>query len=402
MINPPEIPSTAVPAEGECAGRARKQLSFFLSACLGLFVADGVLSLGSALLSAFDIRIPGAAEALVSLVGFSALAITFLTYLLMGLTPLIPKRFFLPIALFYPAGWLLLVPAAIYLQDQILSVILALSLVQVALGLTIAFLLKSGRTSRLELVPAGRLSGRNFSWRHSIVFVLANVVMLAAAITYLGLCSSLAVDHFTDGFVSLRPHGLDVRVRKYIRDDQKTIWLVPMVHIGHPKYYETLSKLLPAGGVVLNEGVTDRKNLLTNDVSYARAATMLGLEEQRKSFELPGKAVAADLDVDQFSPGTIHMLNVVLLPHSKGFNSETLKRLSEYQPTDEDVDQCWDDLLGKRNLNLLAGIASWLPESETIIVPWGAAHMPGIASGIQEMGFRCKEEQGITAIPFRR
>ena len=401
MSNPPELPSAA-PAEGEGAGAARRQVSYLLSACLGLFVADGILSLGSASLSFFDIPIPGVAEAFVSLVGFSALAITILTYLVMGVTPLVPKRFFLPIALFYPAGWLLLIPAAIYLRDQLLNVILVLSLIQVALGAGIAFLLQPGRTSRFELVPAGRLSGRAFSWRHSLLFVAANVVMLAAALAYLGVCSSLAVDHFTDGFVSLRPHGLDVRIRKYTREDRKTIWLVPMVHIGHPKYYDALSKLLPAGGVVLNEGVTDRKKLLRHNISYARAATMLGLEEQRKSFELPGKAVAADLDVDQFSPGTIHMLNVVLLPHSKGFTSETLKRLSDYKPSDEDMDQCWDDLLGKRNLNLLAGIADWLPKSETIIVPWGAAHMPGIASGIQEMGFRCNEEQGITAIPFMR
>lgn len=401
MSTPPELPSTP-PAGVGGAGTARKQLAFFLSACLGLFVVDGVLSLGSATLSFFDIPIPGEAEALVSLVGFSALAITFLTYLVMGLTPLVPKRFFLPITLFYPAGWLLMIPAAIYLRDQLLNVILVLSLIQVALGAGIVFLLKPGRTSRFELVPAGRLSGRIFCWRHSLLFVATSVVMLAAALAYLGVCSSRAVDHFTDGFVSLRPHGLDVRIRKYTREDRKTIWLVPMVHIGHPKYYDALPKLLPAGGVVLKEGVTDRKKLLRHNISYARAATMLGLEEQRKSFELPGKAVAADLDVDQFSPGTIHMLNVVLLPHSKGFTSETVKMLSDYKHSDEDINQCWDDLLGKRNLNLLAEIADWLPKSETIIVPWGAAHMPGIASGIQEMGFRCTEEQGITAIPFRR
>ena len=401
MSNPPEIPPSQCSPGREGAGTARGQIAAFLSFSLGGFIADGIFSvIVYSLIGFLGVKIPGVLDGVVSLLSLAVLALAFAVYCLMGITPLVPKRYFLPLVLIYPATWLLLVPVSIFSIEHINGVLLAVSCCQVALGLGIVFCLRDGKASRWQLVPASRLGKTNFSWSNLSVFAAANLVLLAATIVYLAVFSAMAVDHFSGGFVLLRPDGLSVRIRKFIRDDKKTVWLVPMSHIGGSKYYETLSKSLPQGSVVLMEGVSDRKKLLVNPISYARAATALGLTEQKKKFQIPGKIVPADLDVDQFASGTIDILNVFMLPHAKGLTFETLLKLLQFKPTEEAMRQCWDDLLGRRNRNLVGEIATWLPDTETIVVPWGAAHMPGISAEIQKMGFRCDAEQEITAIPF--
>jgi hypothetical protein len=401
MMTPPEISSAECSQERGGAGAARDQLAVFLSFCLGVFIVDGIVSVAVVFLGGVPgVKIPGVLDGMLSLFALIVLALAFAVYCLMGLTPLVPKRYFLPLVLIYPATWLLLVPVSIYFSGSVRGILLAVSFCQVAFGMGAVFCLRGGKAFRWQLVPADRLGAKNFSWRNLAVFAVANLAMLVATVVYLAVFSAMAVDHFSGGFVSLRPDGLNVRVRKFIRDDNKTVWLVPMSHIGGSGYYEALSKSLPKGSIVLMEGVSDRKKLLVNPISYARAASALGLAEQREKFQIPGKIVSADVDVDQFAPGTIDILNALMLPHAKGLTYETALKLAQFRPTEEAMNRCWDDLLGKRNRNLVGEIASWLPNTETIVIPWGAAHMPGISAEIQKMGFRCDTEQEIMAIPF--
>lgn len=149
------------------------------------------------------------------------------------------------------------------------------------------------------------------------------------------------------------------------------------------------------------EGVTDNRNLLTNKISYKRMATSLGLAEQHEKFAPSrGRVVRADVDVDQFATNTIGLLNVAMLFHSKGVNAETVLALVQYpQPPHFEV-QLFDDLVGKRNQHLLGEIHARLLQSDNIMVPWGALHMPGIAREIQKSGFRLDGTQEYTVIRF--
>jgi len=61
----------------------------------------------------------------------------------------------------------------------------------------------------------------------------------------------------------------------------------------------------------------------------------------------------------------------------------------------------FDDLLRKRNEHLLSELRSRLSDPEPIIIPWGAAHMPGIAAGVEAYGFRLAETQEYPVIRFR-
>jgi len=251
-------------------------------------------------------------------------------------------------------------------------------------------------------VSKEQLGVRAFSWRNLVMFVLMNVfLLLPAVIVYVLVCASLAVGHFTDGFMALRPGGLTVEVRKYVRNDGKTIQLFPMAHVADAAFYQKVSKSFPTNSIVLLEGVTDDKNLLTNHITYKRMATALGLGEQHEDFKpVQGEMVRADVDTAQFSTNTIALLNLVMLLHAKGLTVETLLKLMANSQPPHVQEQLFDDILTKRNEHLLAEIHTHLPQTQDIIVPWGAAHMPGVAKEIQKSGFRLEQSDDYTVIRF--
>jgi uncharacterized protein YbaP (TraB family) len=81
-------------------------------------------------------------------------------------------------------------------------------------------------------------------------------------------------------------------------------------------------------------------------------------------------------------------------------NSEILLKLIQNSPAPDSVEQLFDDLLTKRNEHLLEEIHSYLAQSDHIMVPWGVAHMPGIAKEIQKSGFHLDETREYFVIRF--
>jgi hypothetical protein len=372
-----------------------------LSLFLVLFLTDAIISLADdSLILFFGANFLSGIRLIVGL--FSVLA-SVLIYILIGLTPLIPKRLFVPLTLFSPLTILTTFPLLIYFFRHIALIGWSISLCQILLGLLILGLLQGGFKIRWPMVPENQLGIRGFSWWNLSGFVLVNIFVLPPAVgVYLFLCASMAVNHFTDGFMALRPNGFTVQVTKYVRSDGKTIELFPMAHVADAGFYKQVSQTFPTNSIILMEGVTDVNNLLTNKLSYKRMARSLGLSEQKKEF-VPsrGEVVRADVDVGIFTPDTIELLNLVTLIHSKGLNSDTIHNLLQFSPTPHVEEELFDDLLRKRNAHLLGEIQSHLLESENIMVPWGVAHMPGISKEIQKSGFRLDQTQEYMVIRFR-
>ena len=394
---PPLLSSEPIPRPS--AGR--QVIAFLLSVCLGLFLADAFISLlDDSLILIFGIHALAGTRAVVCCL---AMLMALLIYVLMGLTPMIPKRLFLPLTLFNPIAMLGVVPFAIYAYGRLQQVAWVFSLGQVIFGLSILYLVYGGLKWQWRLVPETRLGARRFSWRNLSVFLLVNIVVLApAVIVYLVVCTALAVNHFSEGFLTLRPSGFTVQVRKYSRKDGKTIQLFPMSHIGESDFYQKVAQTFPTNSIILMEGVSDDRSLLTNHVTYKRMATTLGLAEQHEEFNpTQGEIVPADVDVAQFTTNTIGFLNLVMLIHSKGVNAQTVLQLMRFSPPASSEEELWDDLLHKRNRRLLEELHARLPQTEHIIVPWGVAHMPGIAAEIQKAGFRLEETQDYVVIRFR-
>jgi hypothetical protein len=396
IVTPPPEP----PPPGHKSSPFRKIFAVLLSLCLGWFLVDAVFSfLDDSLTLFFNLHTISLLRGIISIL---ATLMSVGIYFLIGLTPMIPKRLFLPIPLFYLVATLALYPFAIYCYDRMPQVVWAISGCQVILGLWLFFQAQNGIKFRWALVSTGNLGVRNFSWGNLIKFLLTNLfVLLPAVIVYLCVCSALAVDHFSEGFMALRPSGFTVQVRKYVRKDGKVIELFPMSHVADESFYEQVSQTFPTNSIILMEGVTDEHNLLTNKISYQRMARTLGLAEQHEKFKpSQGVMVRADVDVDQFSPETIDLLNLVMLIHAQGLNPENLEKLMQYSPTPQIEEQLFDDLLHKRNQHLLAEIQSHLSKTRNLMVPWGVAHMPEIAREIQKSGFQLDETQNYTVIRF--
>jgi len=270
--------SPVPPGPARKPGALQQLLVLLLSLCFGLFLADAVISLvDDSLILLFDIRVLTAVRGMVFFVGA---LVALVVYGLMGFTPMIPKRLFLPVTLFNPAAAMGLIPLAIYFHGRIEQLAWVISLGQVIFGLGLLCWVQGGFKVRWPLVPEERLGSRRFSWLNLSGFVLVNaLVVLPAVVVYLAVCAALAVGHFSEGFLALRPGGFTVQVRKYVRSDGKTIQLVPMAHIGEADFYHQLSRSFPSNAVVLMEGVTDESNLLTNRITYKRMAAALGLAE---------------------------------------------------------------------------------------------------------------------------
>jgi len=378
----------------------RRLLAILLSLCLGSFLGDAVVSLvDDSLILFFDVHLLTVIRGMVFLF---AMLLAIAVYGLIGLTPMIPKRLFIPVTLFNPLAGLVAIPAMIFAFDWIQQVTWIISLSQVIFGLWILHRVQGGFKFRWPPVGENQLAARRFSWLNLSVFVLVNAfVLLPTVVVYLALSAALAVDHFSDGFLALRPGGLTVQVRNYVRTDGKTIQLIPMSHVGESAFYRRVSQSFPTNATILLEGVTDNRNLLTNKITYKRMATSLGLAEQEQEFQPScGELVQADVDVEQFATNTIDFMNLVMLLHARGVNAGNVLKLMQYSPPPDFYEQLLDDLLRKRNQHLMKQIQSRLEESENLIVPWGAAHMPEIAREIQKSGFRLDETQDYKVISF--
>jgi hypothetical protein len=363
----------------------RQFLAVLLSLCLALFLVDATISLiDDSLILIFGLHALSAMRGMV------------------GLLPMVPKRLFLPIPLYVLMTMLAVFPFAIFCYGRLQLFSWSFSICEVVLALTILWLAQGGLRLRWPLVSVDQLGPRRFGWWNLSGFVLANILGLLPAIAvYCYLCAAMAVAHFSEGFMALRPNGLSVQVRKYVRNDGKTIQLFPMAHVADAKFYQAVAQTFPTNSIILMEGVTDDQNLLTNKITYKRMAKVLGLSEQMEKFEpTRGEIVPADVDVSRFSKETIDFLNLVMLIHAQGLKVNNVLRLAQYSTPPHLEDGLLQDLLLDRNKHLLEEMQSQLSQTDNIMVPWGVAHMPGIATGIQKSGFRLDETREYMVIRF--
>jgi len=403
----------------------RRFLAKLLSFCLALFLLDGVVSFADdALILLFGTH---AISLIRGLISFGTLVMALGIYLLMGITPTVPKRIFLPIPLFFLGSMLAMFTLAIFWYHRIEEIAFAVSTGELMLGVLLvswsrrensrmqcagldSVNLEDGDRQdacpagkvRQALVQEGQLGARGFSWRNLLGFVALNVfVLLPLVAIYLFSCGARAVSHFTEGFMALHPSGFTVQVRKYVRDDGKVIELFPMAHVASASFYQQVSRSFPTNAVILMEGVSDSGNLLTNKITYKRMAQTLGLAEQKETFAPnPREVVRADVDVNVFSRETIDFLNLIMLFHSRGMTPENLTKFLQYSPQPGFEKQLFDDLLVKRNEHLLGEIRTHLQTSDRLMVPWGVAHMPGLARDIQKEGFHLAETHDFVVIRF--
>ena len=115
----------------------RQLFAIVCSLFLGLFIVDAVISFAdSSLLLFFDIHLLTGIRAVI---GLAAMLFAVLIYCLMGLSPMIPKRHFIALALFDPLAILISIPFLIFHFNQTLWIDWVISSCQVLLGLWVLY-----------------------------------------------------------------------------------------------------------------------------------------------------------------------------------------------------------------------------------------------------------------------
>ncbi len=273
------------------------------------------------------------------------------------------------------------------------------------------------------LLTQSQFVGPGFSGGNFLRFCLVSLPLLPVVLLLLGygLTSSL-IEEYTAGFVRLKPNGLYMIEKIYGRDD-KEIRLAGMIHMGREDYYDELAASFNAGHtLLLAEGVSDEQGLLTGKFSYGKLADMLGLTSQEQlqfpgrlieaeSLDLPLSAAAgtpdilrADIDLQDFDPRTVEVLNAIgrYLLNSSSLSSGYLEfsRWAEQNIGPETNQILMDDLLLKRNQAVLSYLPKGLRKYRTLLIPWGALHMPGLEAAVKERGFVLLESRERLSIDF--
>jgi hypothetical protein len=380
-------------------------------------------------------------ELLQHLFGFTGLALvrgyiaafvffsSFFMLLLLGIDARLPKRLFLPLAVFliwisfYPEPFRTLLGENWYNP--------ALAGLQLLIGIAGALYVRS-RTGAGILLTRPLFAGPVFNWKRSAVYFSAGIVVFLCMLTA-GTYQVLktAIYEYSSGFVRLDSNGLYMTEKEY-SNGNVNIRLIGMIHIGDAAYYKEIFKTMLKGNtLVLVEGVSDRNKILNSFPSYSKLANFIGLvsqnylpqhvleslkhtdhgrssadETQEQSGPDFPKFIRADIDVSEFSKETIAYINhvgLVIRTSDSLFHSMIAQyrwSMENLPPEAEDI--VMHDLITRRNAVLLGQLHENLGAYRQIIVPWGALHMPGIEKQVLAWGFSLNSTSERLAIDFNK
>jgi len=392
----------------------------FANLFLFFFVTDGLLSTLDDLLGlTFNIEV---LSPLRNLNALATLALAVPLLFALGFDRRLPKRVFLPLCAFLlwsSAGcW----PLLGLLATQ--HLLLLASLLQLLLGgLTLAYLRRRSGTS-VQLTVED-FHGPAFSLRHTLGYFAALLLALPLLIGYVTLGTlSLQLDTQTAGFMRVSPLGLYMKERTY-RHQDKQVRLTGMMHIGEQRYFSSLAQSLgKSRAIVLAEGVSDRQGLLTSGFDYEALGSVLGLTTQKEmafdarkvdltqldelewdEAELKPDIAMVDVDLSSFTPLTVEFLNVLgrLISSSGSFteNYALYNAWIEEHMSADFYDTLMGDILDKRNENLIGHLNRALQRYDSVVIPWGAMHMPALETALLAQGFHQVAEREHLSLDFR-
>ncbi len=376
---------------------------FFLLA----FLLQGVLLLFAGLIGEESLR--QTLELLQNAVSYFTVLLAMALYAGMLFTPRFSKRILLPPVLFSLWTAMGAFPASLYLEK---NTELVLGAIQIVLALTLLW--RFG--DRSGWLWATREKARQrplFTWKN-LFLSLGMTGLLALLMAGLFLhAGAFMIGRKTAGFVQIRPSGAFMEERRFQRTD-KEIRLVAMVHIAQRDFYEEISKGQPAAANAL--GLTSQA-----DSSFQKKAMVPApppppeppagepAEQpvETKIAEGPPQIeyLSGDVDVSVFQPATLRFLEALgMLLGSKSLREALLMLQDPDSPLtdDSEAELVFTDILDKRNEHLITEIDKALLNYNTIVVPWGAMHLPAIQTRLEEWGFKETQRFQRKAFSFRK
>ncbi|MGV7224753.1 MAG: hypothetical protein ACQ9MH_24945 [Nitrospinales bacterium] len=358
----------------------------FVNLYLVLFLVDGVISLTDVIVARF---LGGNSLFILrGIVAFLPFIFSFPLYFMLGSIAGFPKRIILPMIIFQVwCGLFFALPIPIFLGIQ--DTKLWLSVAQPCLAIAALIYLRYKTKEKTWLYKKADFSHLVFQWKRLFAFVTTNVIVVFPLLTiYLAACISLAVSDLSRGFIRLDLNGISIETRAYTHQGHN-LYLLPTFHVAEPEYFRILIESLPeASTAVILEGVTDKKRLLRHRLKYDQIAQSLGLEAQDNRMFSTGYVVKrCDVDTSSFSPQTLDILNKIGSAIHRWSSGNRLMVLAECVLLPSlDPKLLWQDLIELRNRRVVDCMRHCLKEHDNVLVPWGAAHMPGLEREILKWG----------------
>jgi hypothetical protein len=357
-----------------------------------------------------------------------------LMLLILLFVPHLPRRVFLVPALF--TIWASIgAPPLSMSHNKETSLVLAL--IQLALAI-FAFIIVRRRMDGELWLSTDRLPHKRFLILRSIAAVFSLLIFGFIALLGLNVVGiALELEKQSGGYVDFTWTGVDLQ-EKIMKKDDKTVHLVGMMHIGEPEAYIAIFSGFPKDSLVLAEGVTDRESKLGEEFSYSGAAEAIGLaqqpmletalgvegdygdEDETESAEDGAKNDASDpakqtppkprthpdivyrdVDVSEFNDVTIQVLKIIAKLYASESPNEAMKQFGELMEFGEDqMATVMDDIVTKRNARVLSEFDKRIGGYRTVVLPWGAMHMPGIEEELQKRGFTVTSERRIPIVRY--
>jgi hypothetical protein len=376
-------------------------VSFLLNAYLVGFLADGLLSLADEVLHSAGLEVLSSLRHLVAapvVLGSAAL------YGLIGVMTRVPARIVLPPCLFTVWVSLGALPLTFRMTPDDAAFVLALG--QIALGLLALLLVHRFTQGARWLFTPESLARVRFSARRAVLFTAGNMLLLPiVGGIYALLWGALTISDLTEGFTWIDTDGIHAEERQYVRGD-KRVYLIAMVHFGDRAYFEDVAGSLPTrNAVVLAEGVTDVSGMLAEPpIASDRFVPRAGIVAQGDvAIGAHHDVEAADMDVADLTPATVAFVNAVHEVFQSASLQDALQGYTRYLRGfgAEDISGAIRELIEARNAFLLDRIDQSLEHYDQIIVPWGAAHMPGLEAALEADGFTLLSRKARCVIGWR-
>jgi len=393
----------------------RRFANFYIT----LFLLDAGMSLLDELLAYYDATVP-----IITVMRLPiALAVIFMSmalYACLGVDRRLPKRVFLPLTLY--AFWCAVGMWPVSGVIGYDSLALAASFGQVIIaGLAVVLLLGMGGR---PLLPERHFQREKFGLANTLTFTGVNLVMAPFFLLFVALAmTGYYLEHQTAGFLRLSPKGIYMAERSYHLGN-KEVRLAGMMHIGKEDYFTKIADSMEGSNtIILAEGVSDKDGLLKEHFNYNKLAGVIGLSSQETmqvdanpvdldfldmappSSNTKPDIAQADDDLNQFETSTVEFLNLLgktLLsdrPFTEAFGE--YNSWVEANMTPETMTSVMYDIVGRRNEVIIGHFHETLKHYDTIIIPWGAMHMPAIEKAVLGKGFRVGEKQERLSLDFR-
>ena len=374
---------------------------------------DGALSIADDLLKAYT----GSA----ALTGFRqtvALSVIYLLPLvlaLMILVPPLPRRIFIPAFLCTIWANFILWPLTLT-PGPLASVPVAATQIIIFL-LTIFWIYR--RTGRLSLMASDLPVKSHLVARVFLGLFTTAVSLVIAFVFLIGVGLRNKIETETGGYLTFSRAGVSVAEKTLTKGD-KTVRLIGMVHIGDDAFYKNIFSSFPPDSLVLAEGVSDRTGRMTGSMTYEGVAKVLGLSNQvevqsqwiEKSVKdmqaaSPGRPrpvplMSGDIDISDFSDQTIGFLRATADVYGAPTMSKAYERMVAMNEiySEEQASTAFTEVIEKRNTHVLNTLDEQIKTRNSIVIPWGAQHMPGLEKGLLTRGYAITAQQSRLVISF--